>query len=86
MPHGGSRGGRHRSNYVPHNQVQVIPGLATTTAGEKQKNELEDAKATEGGWIKVERKKPPKQDQKQQDQRHLRGRSRKGGRGGRGRS
>lgn len=84
---GGSRGGRHRTNYVvPQNQSQIIPGLATATAGEKQKDELEDAKATEGGWIKVERKKPPKQDHKQQDQRQLRGRSRKGVRGGRGRS
>lgn len=84
--HGGSRGGRHRTNYVPQNQLQVIPGLATATVGEKQKDELEDAKATEGGWIKVERKKPPKHDHKQQDQRQLRGRPRKGGRGGRGRS
>lgn len=84
--HGGSRGGRHRTNYIPQNQLQVIPGLATATVGEKQKDALEDAKATEGGWIKVERKKPPKQDHKQQDQRHLRGRPRKGGRGGRGRS
>lgn len=85
--HGSSRGGRHRTNYVvPQSQSQIIPGLATETAGEKQKDELEDAKATEGGWIKVERKKPPKQDHKQQDQRQLRGRSRKGVRGGRGRS
>lgn len=85
-PHGGSKGGRHRTNYVPQNQSQMIPGLATATVGEKQKAELEDAKGTEGGWIKVERKKPPKQDHKQQDQRQLRGRPRKGGRGGRGRS
>lgn len=85
--HGGSRGGRHRSNYlVPQNQSQIIPGLSPATVGEKQKDEQEDAKAAEGGWIKVERKKPPKQDLKQQDQRQLRGRPRKGGRGGRGRS
>ncbi|XP_026768287.1 mitogen-activated protein kinase kinase kinase 20 isoform X1 [Pangasianodon hypophthalmus] len=85
--HGGSRVGRHRTNQVvPQNQLQIIPGLATATVGERQKDELEDAKAAEGGWIKVERKKPPKQDHKQQDQRQLRGRPRKGGRGGRGRS
>lgn len=87
MSHGSSRGGRHRPNYVvPQNQSQIIPGLATATVGEKQKEELEDAKAIEGGWIKVERKKPHKQDHKQQDLRQLRGRQRKGGRGGRGRS
>ncbi|KAM9485999.1 mitogen-activated protein kinase kinase kinase 20 isoform 1-T2 [Clarias gariepinus] len=87
MSHGSSRGGRHRPNYVvPQNQSQIIPGLATATVGEKQKEELEDAKAIEGGWTKVERKKPHKQDHKQQDLRQLRGRQRKGGRGGRGRS
>lgn len=85
--HGSSRGARHRTNYVvPQNQLQIIPGLSPATVGEKQKDEQEDAKAAEGGWIKVERKKPPKQDLKQQDQRQLRGRPRKGGRGGRGRS
>ncbi|KAF7709561.1 mitogen-activated protein kinase kinase kinase 20 isoform X1 [Silurus meridionalis] len=85
--HGGFRGGRHRTNHVvPQNQIRIIPGLVTSTVGEKQKEEPEDAKATEGGWIKVERKKPPKQDHKQQDQRQLRGRPRRGGRGGRGRS
>ncbi|KAG7331101.1 hypothetical protein KOW79_005070 [Hemibagrus wyckioides] len=85
--HGGSKGGRHRTNHVvPQNQPPIIPGLATTTVGEKQKDEIEDAKATEGGWIKVERKKPPKQDHKQLDQRQLRGRPRRGGRGGRGRN
>ncbi|XP_053483012.1 mitogen-activated protein kinase kinase kinase 20 isoform X1 [Ictalurus furcatus] len=85
--HGSSRGARHRTNYVvPQNQSQIIPGLSPATVGEKQKDEQEDAKAAEGGWIKVERKKPPKQDLKQQDQRQLRGRPRKGGRGGRGRS
>ncbi|KAK3543008.1 hypothetical protein QTP70_008694 [Hemibagrus guttatus] len=85
--HGCSKGGRHRTNHVvPQNQSPIIPGLATTTAGEKQKDEIEDAKATEGGWIKVERKKAPKQDHKQLEQRQLRGRPRRGGRGGRGRS
>lgn len=85
--HGGSKGGRHRTNHVvPQNQSPIIPGLATTTVGEKQKDEIEDAKTTEGGWIKVERKKPPKQDHKQLDQRQLRGRSRRGGRGVRGRN
>lgn len=86
MSHGSSKGGRHRTNYIPQNQLRTIPGLATATVEEKQKDELEDAKATEGGWITVERKKPPKQDHKQQDQRQLRGRPRKGGRGGRGRT
>ncbi|TSM68882.1 Mitogen-activated protein kinase kinase kinase 20 [Bagarius yarrelli] len=84
---GGSKGGRHRSNrMVSQNQLQVIPGLATEIEGEKQKDDVENAKATEGGWIKVERKKPLKQDHKQLDQRQLRGRQRRGGRGGRGRS
>ncbi|KAK2850009.1 hypothetical protein Q7C36_008792 [Tachysurus vachellii] len=85
--HSTPKGGRHRANHVvPQNQLPIIPGLATATVGEKQKDEPEDAKGTEGGWIKVERKKPLKQDHKQPDQRQLRGRSRKGGRGGRGRS
>lgn len=85
--HSAPKGGRHRANHVvPQNQLPIIPGLATATVGEKQKDEPEDAKGTEGGWIKVERKKPLKQDHKQPDQRQLRGRSRKGGRGGRGRS
>lgn len=80
--HGGSKGGRPRTNYVvPQSQSRIIPGIATITGGEKQKEEAEDAaKATEGGWIKVERKKPSKQDQRQ-----YRNRPRRGGRGGGGR-
>ncbi|XP_076858915.1 mitogen-activated protein kinase kinase kinase 20 isoform X2 [Brachyhypopomus gauderio] len=67
----------------PQNHPRVIPGVVTVPAGEKKP---EETKASEGGWIKVERKKPPKQDHKQQEQRHLRGRPRRGGRGGRGRN
>ncbi|KAL7881825.1 hypothetical protein AOLI_G00086740 [Acnodon oligacanthus] len=92
MSQGATRGfqhsGRPRNNstVVPQNHPRIIPGMATVTA-EKQKNEAEETKGSEGGWIKVERKKPPKQEYKQQDQRQLRGRPRRGGRGGgRGRS
>ncbi|XP_062861737.1 mitogen-activated protein kinase kinase kinase 20 isoform X2 [Trichomycterus rosablanca] len=77
---GGSKGGRPRTNYVvPQNQSRIIPGIATITGGEKQKEEAEDAKATDSGWIKVERKKPSKPDQRQ-----YRNRPRRGGRGGGG--
>ncbi|XP_017547855.2 mitogen-activated protein kinase kinase kinase 20 isoform X1 [Pygocentrus nattereri] len=89
---GATRGFQHsgrpwnNSTVVPQNHPRIIPGMATVTA-EKQKNEAEETKGNEGGWIKVERKKPPKQEYKQQDQRQLRGRPRRGGRGGgRGRS
>ncbi|KAI4871963.1 hypothetical protein NFI96_021267 [Prochilodus magdalenae] len=85
---GGTRGFHHggrsrNSNAVQQNHQKIIPGMATVTA-EKQKNAAEEeSKCSDGGWIKVERKKPPKQ----QDQRQPRGRSRRGGRGGgRGRS
>lgn len=89
---GGARGFQHggrprtNSNVGPPHHPRIIPGMATVTA-EKQNDQAEEAKSSEGGWIKVERKKPPKQDHKQQDQRGLRGRPRRGGRGGgRGRS
>ncbi|XP_036422389.1 mitogen-activated protein kinase kinase kinase 20 isoform X2 [Colossoma macropomum] len=92
MSQGATRGfqhsGRPRNNntVVQQNHPRIIPGMATVTV-EKQKNEAEETKGNEGGWIKVERKKPPKQEYKQQDQRQLRGRPRRGGRGaGRGRS
>ncbi|XP_072541935.1 mitogen-activated protein kinase kinase kinase 20 isoform X1 [Salminus brasiliensis] len=85
---GFQHGGRVRtnSNVVPQNHPRIIPGIVTISA-EKQKNEPEETKGNEAGWIKVERKKPSKQDHKQQDQRSLRGRPRRGGRGsGRGRN
>ncbi|KAG9271458.1 mitogen-activated protein kinase kinase kinase 20 isoform X1 [Astyanax mexicanus] len=80
---GYQHGGRARTNssVVQQNHPRVIPGIVTISA-EKQKNEPEEAKGNDGGWIKVERKKPPKQEHKQQDQRALRGRPRRGGRGG----
>ncbi|KAK1789447.1 hypothetical protein P4O66_014894 [Electrophorus voltai] len=70
--------GRSRtgSSVGPQNHPRAIPGMVAAAAGEKNPDK---AKVSEGGWIKVERRKPPKQDQ-----RPLRGRSRRGGRGGRG--
>uniref|UniRef100_A0A8B9KST0 Protein kinase domain-containing protein n=1 Tax=Astyanax mexicanus TaxID=7994 RepID=A0A8B9KST0_ASTMX len=67
---GYQHGGRARTNssVVQQNHPRVIPGIVTISA-EKQKNEPEEAKGNDGGWIKVERKKPPKQEHKQQDQR-----------------
>uniref|UniRef100_A0AAR2LR62 Protein kinase domain-containing protein n=1 Tax=Pygocentrus nattereri TaxID=42514 RepID=A0AAR2LR62_PYGNA len=66
---GATRGFQHsgrpwnNSTVVPQNHPRIIPGMATVTA-EKQKNEAEETKGNEGGWIKVERKKPPKQEYK----------------------
>uniref|UniRef100_A0A8B9KW07 Protein kinase domain-containing protein n=1 Tax=Astyanax mexicanus TaxID=7994 RepID=A0A8B9KW07_ASTMX len=63
---GYQHGGRARTNssVVQQNHPRVIPGIVTISA-EKQKNEPEEAKGNDGGWIKVERKKPPKQEHKQ---------------------
>ncbi|XP_062313843.1 mitogen-activated protein kinase kinase kinase 20 isoform X1 [Osmerus eperlanus] len=80
---GGSyQAGRPRSNSsssVPQNRPRPIPGISFDV--ENPPAERGEAKVSEGGWIKVERqKKLPRQDNKQ-----VRGRGRRGGRG-RGRS
>ncbi|XP_045910265.1 mitogen-activated protein kinase kinase kinase 20 isoform X1 [Micropterus dolomieu] len=68
--------GRPRSN--SYSVTPSIPGISSVT--ENPGEEKEGAKASDGGWIKVERQKRlPRQDNKQ-----VRGRQRKGGRGGRG--
>ncbi|XP_069558680.1 mitogen-activated protein kinase kinase kinase 20 isoform X1 [Brachyistius frenatus] len=73
--------GRPRSNSysVPlPNRPPAIPGILSVAENPSQ--EKEGAKASDGGWIKVERQKRlPRQDNKQ-----VRGRQRRGGRGGRG--
>ncbi|XP_035264909.1 mitogen-activated protein kinase kinase kinase 20 isoform X1 [Anguilla anguilla] len=81
----GSRPGRGRtrslsSSAQPYSHIKVIPGI--TVPPNNTRTEPEEAKTSEGGWIKVERsKKSQKQDNKQ-----VRGRSWRGGRGFRGRS
>lgn len=68
----------HSSSVVPQNRPPMIPGILSVT--ESRSEEKEGAKASDGGWIKVERQKRlPRQDNKQ-----VRGRQRKGSRGGRG--
>lgn len=71
--------GKQRSNSYSvalENRPPVIPGILSVT--ENPGEEKEGAKATDGGWIKVERpKRLPRQDNKQ-----VRGRPRRGGRGG----
>ncbi|XP_070694403.1 mitogen-activated protein kinase kinase kinase 20 isoform X1 [Pempheris klunzingeri] len=73
--------GRPRSSsysFTPQNRPSMIPGILSVT--EDPGEEKEGAKASDGGWIKVERhKRLPRQDNKQ-----VRGRPRRGGRGGRG--
>ncbi|XP_054471003.1 mitogen-activated protein kinase kinase kinase 20 isoform X2 [Anoplopoma fimbria] len=73
--------GRPRSNsysVTSQNHPSMIPGILSVT--ENPSEEKEGAKASDGGWIKVERQKRlPRQDNKQ-----VRGRQRRGGRGGRG--
>ncbi|CAK6954179.1 mitogen-activated protein kinase kinase kinase 20 isoform X1 [Scomber scombrus] len=73
--------GRTRSNsysVTAQNRQTMIPGIFSVT--ENPSEEKEEAKASDGGWIKVESKKRlPRQDNKQ-----VRGRQRRGGRGGRG--
>lgn len=68
----------HSYSVAPQNHPPVIPGILSVT--ERPSEEREGAKACAGGWIKVERQKRlPRQDNKQ-----VRGRQRKGSRGGRG--
>ncbi|XP_034549544.1 mitogen-activated protein kinase kinase kinase 20 [Notolabrus celidotus] len=73
--------GRQRSNSYsvpPLNHPSMIPGILSVTGSPSE--EKEGGKASDGGWIKVERQKRlPRQDNKQ-----VRGRPRRGGRGGRG--
>ncbi|XP_029968270.1 mitogen-activated protein kinase kinase kinase 20 isoform X1 [Salarias fasciatus] len=73
--------GRPQSNSysgTPQNRPPMIPGILSVT--ENPSEGKEGAKASDGGWIKVERhKRLPRQDNKQ-----VRGRPRRGGRGGRG--
>lgn len=73
--------GRPRSNsysVAPQNRPTVIPGILSVT--ENPSEERNGPKASDGGWIKVERQKRfPRQDNKQ-----VRGRRGRGGRGGRG--
>ncbi|XP_053295923.1 mitogen-activated protein kinase kinase kinase 20 [Pleuronectes platessa] len=73
--------GRPRSNSYSAtsvNRLPMIPGILSVT--ENPREDKEGAKASDGGWIKVERQKRlPRQDNKQ-----VRGRQRRGGRGGRG--
>lgn len=73
--------GRPRSNSYsvgPQSRPPSIPGILSVTQNASE--EKEGAKASDGGWIKVERhKRLPRQDNKQ-----VRGRPRRGGRGGRG--
>eukprot|EP00064_Thunnus_orientalis_P000255 superscaffoldBa00000013_g255 len=73
--------GRPRSNsysVTPQNRPTMIPGILSVTGSPSE--EKEETKASDGGWIKVERQKRlPRQDNKQ-----VRGRLRRGGRGGRG--
>lgn len=88
----GSRGfqhaGRPRNSYItPPNHQRPIPGISIVTDGVKQKGAPEEAGSGDGEWIKVERKKPNKQEHKHQEVRQARNRPRRGGRGGgRGRS
>lgn len=73
--------GRPRSNSyssTPQNRPPVIPGILSVT--ENPSSEKEGAKASDGGWIKVERQKRLTR----QDNRQVRGRQRRGSRGGHG--
>lgn len=73
--------GRPRSNsysVTPQNRPTMIPGILSVT--ENPSGEKNGLKASDGGWIKVERpKRLARQDNKQ-----VRGRPRRGSRGGRG--
>lgn len=73
--------GRPRSNsycVTPQSHPSMIPGILSVT--ENPSGDKEGAKASDGGWIKVERhKRLTRQDNKQ-----VRGRLRRGSRGGRG--
>ncbi|CAJ1079399.1 mitogen-activated protein kinase kinase kinase 20 [Xyrichtys novacula] len=68
----------HSYSAPSHNHPSMIPGILSVTGNPSE--EKEGSKASDGGWIKVERQKRlPRQDNKQ-----VRGRPRRGGRGGRG--
>lgn len=73
--------GRPRSSscsVTPQNHPTMIPGILSVT--ENPSEEKNGPKASDGGWIKVERQKRfARQDNKQ-----VRGRQRRGSRGGRG--
>lgn len=73
--------GRPRANsysVTPQNHPAMIPGILSVT--ENPSGERNGPKASDGGWIKVERQKRlARQDNKQ-----VRGRQRRGSRGGRG--
>nr|XP_055071499.1 mitogen-activated protein kinase kinase kinase 20 [Misgurnus anguillicaudatus] len=99
---GGRGGGARRSSGGPNNfkgfrgpqqagrarhHQRPIPGMSLETERVKQKGQTEEGGASDGEWIKVERKKPNKQECKHQEVRQTRGRPKRGGRGGgRGRS
>ncbi|XP_068602286.1 mitogen-activated protein kinase kinase kinase 20 isoform X1 [Brachionichthys hirsutus] len=73
--------GRPRSNSysaTPQNRPLAIPGISSVAGNPSE--EQEGAKASEGGWIKVERQKRLSR----QDNKQVRGWQRRGGRGGRG--
>uniref|UniRef100_A0AAV2JZV8 Rap guanine nucleotide exchange factor 4 n=1 Tax=Knipowitschia caucasica TaxID=637954 RepID=A0AAV2JZV8_KNICA len=73
--------GRPRSNsYSVTSAIRppTIPGILSVTGNPSQ--EKEATKASEGGWIKVERQKRLQRP----DNKQVRGRGRRGGRGGRG--
>ncbi|KAG7466875.1 hypothetical protein MATL_G00146940 [Megalops atlanticus] len=77
--HGG-RSRFHSAGVAVQNHPRVIPGISP--AGGSTRTEPEDTKVSEGGWIRVERqKRTTRQDSKQ-----VKGRPRKGSRGGRGRT
>lgn len=73
--------GRPRSNsysVIPHSRPPLIPGIWSVTGNPSE--EKEGGKVGDGGWIKVERHKKPQR----QDNKPIRGRARREGRGGRG--
>ncbi|KAK5609559.1 hypothetical protein CRENBAI_005503 [Crenichthys baileyi] len=76
---GSRQQGRPRSNsysVTPQSRPPPIPGILSVTGNPRE--EKEGGKTGDGGWIKVERhKKPPRQDNKP-----VRGRARREGRGG----
>lgn len=87
LPQRGSRGFQHagrprnaHSYATPPHYQRPIPGMSMAAEGPKQKVASEEP--GDGDWIKVERKKTNKQECKYQEVRPVRGRSRRGGRGG----
>lgn len=74
--------GRPRSNsysVTPQNRPTTIPGILSVI--ENPSEDKNGPKASDGGWIKVERQKRVAR----QDNKPVRGRQRRGSRGGRGR-